>query len=143
MEQDLLMSTRCLIGLEEPDGSCRMIYCHHDGYPSHVGQILFDSYTRGKLEGLLALGDISGLHDTLKDTVAYARDRGEDLAPNRTFRDVNDLLRNAWRTADAEWVYIWKTQVDLFSPKVGWYCASTWHPISELKPLEEVLHESN
>ena len=137
------MSTRCLIGLEEPDGSCRMIYCHHDGYPSHVGAVLFMNYTRGKLEGLLALGDISSLHETLKDTVAYARDRGEALWPNRKYKDAYDLLNHAFETADAEWVYLWRDQADLFSPKTGWYCASTWNPISELKPLEEVLHESN
>ena len=137
------MSTRCLIGLEEPNGSCRMIYCHHDGYPSHVGQVLFDSYTRGKLEGLLALGDISSLHDTLKDTVAYARDMGEDMNPNWKYKDAYDLLNHAFASADAEWVYLWRDQADLFSPKAGWYCASTWHPISELKPLEEVLHEGD
>lgn len=137
------MSTRCLIGLEESDGSCRMIYCHNDGYPDHVGRILFEYYTRGKLEGLLSLGDISSLKETLEDTVAYARDKGEDLAPNWKFRDVNDLLRNAWRTADAEWVYLWRDQADLLSPKAGWCCVSTWNPIGELKPLEEILHESN
>lgn len=137
------MSTRCLIGLEEPDGSCRMIYCHHDGYPSHVGQILFEYYTKGKLEGLLALGDISSLHETLKDTVAYARDRGEALEPNLKYKDAPELLKRAWSGADAEWVYLWREPVDLFYPERGWHCASTWHPIGELKPLEEVLHESN
>lgn len=101
------------------------------------------NYTRGKLEGLLALGDISSLHETLKDTVAYARDRGEALWPNRKYKDAYDLLNHAFETADAEWVYLWRDQADLFSPKTGWYCASTWNPISELKPLEEVLHESN
>jgi hypothetical protein len=38
------MSTRSFIGKVQEDGSVRYVYCHHDGYPSHVGAILAKHY---------------------------------------------------------------------------------------------------
>jgi hypothetical protein len=43
------MSTRANIGIKQENGTYLMVYCHYDGYPSHVGEILstfHDSYSR-------------------------------------------------------------------------------------------------
>lgn len=87
------MATRSRIGIEKEDGTIHSIYCHWDGYPSYNGRILLESYTnREKVEGLIALGDISVLGKELAPgegvehsfdnrspdvTVAYSRDRGD------------------------------------------------------------------
>lgn len=56
------MSTRCRIGLMNEDGSITSIYCHHDGYPKGVGNILVNNYTDiDKIKTLLCLGDMSSL----------------------------------------------------------------------------------
>lgn len=56
------MSTRSRIGLQLPNGKIKSIYCHWDGYPEGVGEILRKHYnTREKIEALLELGDISVL----------------------------------------------------------------------------------
>jgi hypothetical protein len=56
------------------------IYCHFDGYPDRVGKMLKQYYnTFEKAESLVGLGDISSLGKTYENTVAYHRDRGEDL----------------------------------------------------------------
>lgn len=82
------MATRSLIGMELEDGSVECIYCHFDGYLDHNGRILINSYTSPeKVSELISLGGISSLGSDLYPTegntddvtVAYARDRGEEL----------------------------------------------------------------
>jgi len=91
------MATRSRIGIQNQDGSVSSIYCHFDGYPEGVGAMLEEHYSnRQKLNMLINLGDISVLgeqvstmdehsFDNRKEgvTVAYHRDRGEELRPAR------------------------------------------------------------
>jgi hypothetical protein len=88
-----MMSTNSTISLLEPDGSVKSIYCHWDGYPSHNGKMLYEHYNSEALaRKLIALGNISSLYESCDlveghtfdnpiegYTVAYHRDRGEDL----------------------------------------------------------------
>lgn len=75
------MSTRSLIGIVKKDGSIQSIYCHHDGYFEGVGKVLTEDYKDPeKVEALIELGDISSLGETLESTVAYHRDRGEEIS---------------------------------------------------------------
>ena len=74
------MATRSRIAIENQDGSVTSIYCHFDGYLSGVGKLLKEYYTtQPKVQALIELGDISSLDMTPTSTVAYHRDRGEDL----------------------------------------------------------------
>jgi len=63
------MSTRSRIGLviqHEWAETVRSIYCHHDGYPSHVGRLLLEHYdTLAKVEELLNLGSLSSLGEVI------------------------------------------------------------------------------
>ena len=86
------MATRSRIGMEQEDGSVKSIYCHFDGYPSHNGRILNESFKdHDKVKSLIELGDISFLRREVEPTgphsfsspqegvtVAYHRDRGEE-----------------------------------------------------------------
>jgi hypothetical protein len=85
------MATRSRIAIENQDGKVKSIYCHWDGYLSGVGKTLFNHYDKEKLEKLIELGDISSLGESTKDTVAYARDRNEELN-FKEFYDVEDLF---------------------------------------------------
>lgn len=54
------MSTRCLIGKENPDKTITYIYCHHDGCPSWMSKVLLNYYQNEEvIDKLLALGDMS------------------------------------------------------------------------------------
>ena len=56
------MSTRCRIGIEHEDDTIESIYCHHDGYYSYVGKLLYMHYTDcEKIDKLMQLGDMSCL----------------------------------------------------------------------------------
>lgn len=120
------MSTRSKIGMVAADGSVLAIYCHHDGYLSGVGQALFLGYSsRGKVECLMALGDLSVLgveigdkhdfndeHDPMVCT-AYGRDRGEEGVEANRFETVAEFCAADYGheytylfTADNVWKYL-------------------------------------
>jgi len=78
------MATRSRIAIENQDGSVTSVYCHWDGYVDGVGRTLNQHYTtKDKVEALVALGDLSSLSGTLEKTVAYHRDRDEDLVQSK------------------------------------------------------------
>jgi hypothetical protein len=85
------MSTRSRIAIENQDGTVTSVYCHFDGYVKGVGKTLFENYNRETTEQLVELGDLSQLNESTETTIAYARDRGEDL--KRTiYIDVEELF---------------------------------------------------
>ena len=47
------MSTRSIIAVETETGGIKGVYCHSDGYPSGVGQKLYDLAQLGDLETLI------------------------------------------------------------------------------------------
>jgi hypothetical protein len=97
------MATRSRIAIEKQDGTVDSIYCHFDGYLEGVGKTLFNHYDQEKLEKLLELGDISSLGESTIDTVAYCRDRGEDLK-FQSFNDVEELFEDGFGSG-VEYVY--------------------------------------
>jgi hypothetical protein len=98
------MATRSRIAIENQDGTVDSIYCHWDGYLSGVGETLMDHYSdREKLEKLLELGNLSALEATLEDTIAYCRDRGDDLK-FKTFSNMEELFNKGF-IMDEEFVY--------------------------------------
>lgn len=94
--------------MQQPDGSVRAIYVHHDAYVAEVGAILGGWYeTPEKVEALLALGDLSSLGATLADTVAYHRDRGEDMRIARDYRDIDAYRRDGKSDYGADYLYLY------------------------------------
>jgi len=111
------MSTRSYIAKEQEDGTFKYVYCHFDGHPDNVGQTLVEHFQdKDKVNKLMNLGDLSFLRpniDTPNDfdnpnydvTMAYHRDRGEDLN-TRTAKNLEELLagfKNSW----TEYIYIY------------------------------------
>ena len=87
------MATRSTIALEYADGTVGQIYCHWDGYLEHNGQILQQYYTDPfKVRDLLDGGDTSTLDNTVEGCNFYTQ-RGEELNPQRMFKDYAEYLR--------------------------------------------------
>jgi hypothetical protein len=97
------MATRSRIAIEKQDGTVKSIYCHFDGYVDGVGKTLFNHYDKEKLEKLIELGDISVLKESTENTVAYHRDRGEDLHTT-SYLSVEGLFENGFNSGE-EFVY--------------------------------------
>jgi hypothetical protein len=118
------MATRSRIGIENEDGSVSSVYCHWDGYPSHNGDLLVKHYSdRENVEALISLGSISSLRKNLVNTsgthsfespqedvtIAYHRDRGEDLQEARIDESIEAYAKSDYEaygyvfTRDDEW----------------------------------------
>ena len=116
------MGTSSAIGVKLSEGGVQAVTCHWDGYPSHVGRILHDYYgDEARARDLLALGSLSSLgeriipsvgvrhsfeHPAWGVTVAYHRDRGEDMVPPVRFADVEDYRLNAKTRLFTDYVYL-------------------------------------
>jgi hypothetical protein len=119
------MATRSNIAIKNTDGTIRSIYCHWDGYPAHNGEMLRRYYnTTDKINQLIDLGSVSSLRPELGEkhpfdrnyeepelegmydnwTLAYHRDRGEDLRID-TFQDAVEYV-----DAGEEYMYLWDGQ---------------------------------
>ena len=61
------MSTRSNIAIQKEDGTVDAIYCHSDGYLSHVGKILFENYQDNEtIKSLVALGSFSSIDEKIE-----------------------------------------------------------------------------
>ncbi len=129
------MATRSAIGIKNKKGEIKAVYCHWDGYPDWVGRVLVENYdTAGKIEELLALGDISSLGQRVKPnenevhtydrpvedvTIAYHRDRNDELIPADTSQNIEEFIakfKDCWCEyfyvfEDGEW-YVYETADD-------------------------------
>lgn len=123
------MATRSYIGIEDQDGSVRIIYCHNDGYLEHNGRILLESYdTEEKVQALISLGNISSLGDTPDTCVAYSRDRGDGAID--TEPTLYDSLDECLSSMD------WQRFCYIYTADGCW----AWFPhdkVSQLKQLTE------
>ncbi len=131
------MSTSSRIAVVNEDGTVNSIYCHWDGYPSYTGNRLLSAYnTLEKATALISLGSLSLVELLLSPppntshsfespqpfvTIAYHRDRGEDLC---VAKYENTEAWNKAQQEDYNYIFI----------NGKWYfCTYGKH---ELKPLE-------
>lgn len=122
------MSTHSTISIQTPQGAIRSIYCHYDGYLSHVGAMLHMYYnTEEKANALIDLGDLSSLdekitfdhnlphsfvHQQAGVVVAYHRDRGDALRIDchDSILDIDNQEYN-YIFKDGAWYY-WTTDAE-------------------------------
>lgn len=87
------------------NGECTTCYVHFDAYVDGLGLILYENYKDvEKVTDLIALGDLSSVSETVEDSVAYCRDRGEDFRIRTyPFKDhcVNEEYSYVY--SDGEW----------------------------------------
>lgn len=120
------MSTRSLIGIEKPDGTCRAIYCHFDGYPTGNGLTLASCYMTTKdVENLLALGDISSLGNTPETCKAYCRDCGEEYNAPGFYNNRQEYFDAAY-DRDTEYCYLFTFGTWLYADSTKWHDDHDW-----------------
>lgn len=125
------MSTRSTISALTNDGkNVRTVYCHFDGYPEYMGNMLLSNYTdNDKVQKLMDLGDLSSVQEHVEPKtdfhcfdnpeddccIAYHRDRGEDwdVTKYTEFEYCNDTFVITYRNkvqryySDTEFGYYW------------------------------------
>ena len=134
------MGTRSAIGVMHGD-KVKAVYCHWDGYLSHNGKILLESYDSPKANHLVALGDLSSLGTDIgekhefdcphkantpeflawyeakaKVCTFYGRDRGETDCEFKVFHNDQELFAGI----DAEYFYVMRDGVWFVSEGAEW-----------------------
>jgi len=138
------MATRSMIGMVQPDGNTiKAVYCHWDGYPAYVGNVLKHHYnSEDEVVALLDCGDISSLGDTLSSTKFVG---GYNCLNNGEISEVDsaaqlftcineayDYYESMW----CEWFYKYEDGI--------WWARSRdtgWRSLAGV--LEDVREESN
>lgn len=126
------MSTRSRISWKKQDGTIESIYCHHDGYPEYVGNILVNNYDEKNLDKLMALGDLSTLGEVPTsdpkgwDDYSYIKrnrcclaykDRGETNVDSLKFASEEEFKEACEKGLEEECNYLYKKGKWYF-----WYC---------------------
>jgi hypothetical protein len=137
------MGTRSLIGIQETDGSIEAVYCHWDGYPEYNGKVLYNHYPEPKIRGLLALGDLSSLRESIEKpeghtfntavdgySIFYNRDRGEELSTGKKWPDA-EAYKNE-EGYGTEWHYYYSLKDH------KWYVSKCWVEEGEEKAFKEL-----
>ena len=145
------MSTNSTIAVQLPNGKVKQVYCHWDGYLEGVGATLESHYdTTALAKKLVSLGSISSLGPLVKPTgphsfdkpqqfvtIAYARDRGEELTIE-LFKDLEDYKTN-YRGEEYDYLFTvnqeWLVRCDGTNDK--------WVNLLNAAVLEEEARESN
>jgi len=106
------MATRSAIGYLQPSGSVRAVYCHWDGYPSHMLPILEKYYNSlAKVKALIKPGSMSSLRtkntwdtDVKRDEQPlYHHERGElGIKPITSGKPLTVWFKNH----DCEYLYV-------------------------------------
>ena len=143
------MGTRSVIAVENAETKkVSAIYCHRDGYVhGGVGERLHLHYQdENKIAELIALGSLSSLHERVAPaegekhdfdnpadgvTIAYHRDRDEELEPAQEFETAQALLNVAGDKYWAEYVYLRRDG--------KWYVGSPFEPKNGFVTVESVL----
>lgn len=98
------MSTRAHIAKLNSDGTSRLVYCHYDGYISHVGKTLHFFYSNPDLvDKLISEGDMSSLGQTIEECSFY-KDNDSPII----FKTKSELMEciNKSLNIDIEYVYV-------------------------------------
>lgn len=98
------MGTRSYIG-KVINGRVHSIYCHWDGYPEGVGSVLLQHYDSEKVDGLLELGGISALQETVEESAvkAYHEDVNVDIREDYFSNDGDYGIEYSYLLEDGVW----------------------------------------
>lgn len=104
------MSTHSRIGIINKDGSIESIYCHFDGYYSHMGAILLKHFnSQKKARALIALGELDSIDkETGKPNADWTPLVGRPKSVFSTdlidFRKVEDEFNYLYDVNDGKWL---------------------------------------
>lgn len=116
------MATRSIIAIRD-NHEYKSVYSHWDGYPSGVGETLFNHYKEiEKVRELIELGNLSSLGENINPptnsnhsfetpientTVFYMRDRGEKEQHHKVTKTTSQLFK-VLDKCSAEWLYVYQ-----------------------------------
>ena len=144
------MSTRSAISILKKDQTVQCIYCHFDGYLSHVGYTLFEHYSKvSKIKKLIKLGNISSLGNLLTEDINqpgvsfcnFYRYRSQNIEENaNTYNDLDSFLQVARHDYHYDYLYLYNEN------EKSWYLFKNQKLVllkDELMAVPEIANKMN
>ena len=130
------MSTRSMIAVQDADGACYAVYCHFDGYVSHMGKMLTTYFNSDeKAADLVNEGELRAIEISAENEVVLEYFE-EDFEKREIeyYDTVVDML-NAFQNSDREYLYIWDDVIETWLYRKNIYTSNgkmvepEWTPV--------------
>jgi hypothetical protein len=136
------MSTRSMIAIQDADGACYAIYCHFDGYVSHMGKMLTTYFNDDEnAADLINNGELRSLDISAEDENVIVREHFEEDFEKREieyYDTVVDML-NAFQNSDREYIYLWDDVIETWLYRKNIYTNNGKMVEPEWKPVLSAL----
>lgn len=134
------MSTRSMIAIQDADGACYAVYCHFDGYVSHIGKMLTTYFNDDeKAADLVNEGELRAIDISAENKVILEHFE-EDFEKREIeyYDTVVDML-NAFQNSDREYLYIWDDVIETWLYRKNIYTNNGKMVEPEWKPVLSAL----
>ena len=134
------MSTRSMIAVQDADGACYAVYCHFDGYVSHMGKMLTTYFNSDeKAADLVNEGELRAIDVSAENEVVLEHFE-EDFEKREIeyYDTVVDML-NAFQNSDREYLYIWDDVIETWLYRKNIYTNNGKMVEPEWKPVLSAL----
>ena len=134
------MSTRSMIAIQDADGACYAIYCHFDGYVSHMGRMLTTYFNSDeKAADLVNEGEVRAIEISAENEVVLEYfEPAFDKREIEYYDTVVDML-NAFQNSDREYLYIWDDVIETWLYRKNVYTSNGKMVEPEWKPVLSAL----
>ena len=137
------MSTRSMIAVQDADGACYAIYCHFDGYVSHMGKMLTTYFNSDeKAADLVNEGEVRSIEISAENEVVLEYFKADFEKREIEYYDTVVDMLNAFQNSDREYIYLWDDEVEAWVYRNIRWTENGKH-LSEWKFVVETLLENN
>ena len=134
------MSTRSMIAIQDAEGACYAIYCHFDGYVSHMGRMLTTYFNSDeKAADLVNEGEVRAIEISAENEVVLEYfEPAFDKREIEYYDTVVDML-NAFQNSDREYIYLWDDVIETWLYRKNVYTSNGKMVEPEWKPVLSAL----
>lgn len=134
------MSTRSMIAVQDADGACYAIYCHFDGYVSHIGKMLTTYFNDDESAAdLINNGQLRSIDVSAENEVVLEHFEEDFEKREIEYYDTIVDMLNAFQKSDRDYLYIWDDVAEMWLYRKNTYTSNGKMVEPEWKPVLSAL----
>lgn len=139
------MSTRSMIAIQDADSNFYAVYCHFDGYVSHMGKMLQTYFnSMEKAVDLINEGELRSIEPTEDGVDVVLEHFVEDFEKREIeYYDTMEDMLAAFCNSDREFIYLWDDELEGWVYRKMLYTENDKAVVSEWMPVIASLIELN
>jgi hypothetical protein len=129
-----------MIAIQDADGSCYAVYCHFDGYVSHMGDMLVRHFNSDeKAADLVNEGEVRSIEISAENEVVLEYFKADFEKREIEYYDTVVDMLNAFQNSDREYLYIWDGDIETWLYRKNIYTSNGKMVEPEWKPVLSAL----